>query len=379
VEPVPMDRPERIRSEFQGMKPGMPQSIATVKLPRITALAVVTCLSLSGILRSLLTARCMVAASSTLLSENKRLGQARNTNVQLGATSQQGTHWPSVGIVVSTYERPEFLLEALGQMALQDYPGTIEAVVIDDSAQSMEAQIAAARQQGSALPELQYIYLPERASIGAKRNLAIRSTSAEVLCVWDDDDVFTIDRVRKQVEHLQGGNGVLCSAIEVSAMFCVPTNSLSLRPPRLPQLFYENTLCFSRKWWESRAYMFGEPWEVSGQGEGTLEDWWEEVCPLTGIEEPFLYIYLPTSVSGGTPVYIDPHPEPDHRMNSLVSALRQNRFPDCDRLAGNAQHVRKVLSGARCSLMQMLKDPDLFAAGRAGQNFDAFRSQYART
>lgn len=321
----------------------------------------------------------MLAASSTRRPESERSARARSKSVQLDATSQQGYHWPSVGIVVSTYERSEFVLEALGQMALQDYPGTIEAVVIDDSAQSMDAQIAAARGQGRALPaNLQYVYLHERASIGAKRNLAIRSTSAEVLCVWDDDDVFTIDRVRKQVEHLQGGNGVLCSAIEVSAMFCVPTDSLSLRPPRLPQIFYENTLCFSRKWWESNSYRFGEPWEVSGHGEGTLEDWWDEVRPLTGIEEPFFYIYLPTSVSGGTPVYVDPHPEPDHRIYSLVSALRQKRFPDCDKLPGSAHHVQKVLSGARSSLMQMLEDPDLFVDGRAAQDFDAFRSQYAK-
>lgn len=283
-----------------------------------------------------------------------------------------------MGVLLITYERPSLLLEALAQIRSQDYGGSIEAIVVDDSADSLENTLASLREHGGALPEHQYIYLKDRATIGAKRNLAARSTRADILCVWDDDDVFTVDRIRKQVEHLlgcDGGEQVACSGIEVASMFSVPDRMLNLRPARLPQMVFENTLCFTRAWWEANDWKFGEAWEVSGQGEGTLEPWWEEVRPLTGKQEPFLYIYLPSSVSGGTSIMLDPHPVPDERMFALVRALHSGRFPnDID-----GKHVREVLEGTRTSLENMLGDLELFKQGEspAMESFEAFSAHYA--
>ena len=68
-------------------------------------------------------------------------------------------------------------------MLQQDYEGALEVVVIDDSPESSQEQVEELMRH---VP-LRYIYT-ERLSIGAKRNLATRSTDAEVICVWDDDD-----------------------------------------------------------------------------------------------------------------------------------------------------------------------------------------------
>ncbi|CAE8707408.1 unnamed protein product [Polarella glacialis] len=267
----------------------------------------------------------------------------------------QRESWPAVAALIVTFERPELLLEALAQIAAQRYPGRVEAVVVDDSACSLEPRLRewSSELTGIPLPEVNYLYLKDRLSIGAKRNLAARSTDAEILFVWDDDDVFTVDRLQRQVES--SPSGIACSAIEVSSMYSVPKASLSLRPPTLPQLVFENTLCFTRAWWESNRWSFGEPWEVSGQGEGTLEPWWQEVTPLTGAQEPFLYIYLPSSVSGGTATVLDKHPQPDERLFELANAIREGgRFPD--QLKG--PHVKGALQGCRACLGQMLDDPD---------------------
>ena len=102
-----------------------------------------------------------------------------------------------------------------------------------------------------------------------------------------------MDRVRKQVLHLQAVN---CSGIEVASFYSVPDQELSVRPAHLEPLVFENTLCFRRAWWEQHGYGFGEAWEartggfrhvwqVSGQGEGTLEPWWSQVTPLPAAEE----------------------------------------------------------------------------------------------
>jgi len=292
--------------------------------------------------------------------------------------------------VISTYERPELVSEALQQIAAQEYPGHVETVVVDDSAESLEGQFGFSCRDGvlelprdagvqTPIGEVRYIHLRERMSIGAKRNLAIKSTDAEVLCVWDDDDVFTKDRLRKQVEHLRGEHGnacVNCSAIEVASIYSVPDRALHIRPPKLPQLVYENTLCFTRQWWDRNGYEFGEPWEVSGQGEGTLQLWWSDVRALTGAEEPFLYIYLPSSVSGGTALYLDKHPAPGGRMFALARGLASGRFPT--HLPG--PHVSTALSGARAALENMLNDPELFEHGNMLElmDLDAFCDRYSQ-
>eukprot|EP00930_Biecheleria_cincta_P076276 TRINITY_DN63490_c0_g1_i1.p1 TRINITY_DN63490_c0_g1~~TRINITY_DN63490_c0_g1_i1.p1 ORF type:complete len:384 (-),score=49.35 TRINITY_DN63490_c0_g1_i1:8-1129(-) len=290
------------------------------------------------------------------------------------------SQWPSVAALISTYERAEYLIEALQQISAQRYPGRLEAVVVDDSETDLEPRLQKLRQKSDGfMPQVTYIYLKDRMSIGAKRNLAARSTDADVLCVWDDDDVFTMDRIQSQVEHLFSGPGVSspnCSAIEISSIFSVPDQDmqLSLRPTHLPQVVYENTLCFPKSWWESSKWSFGEAWEVSGQGEGTLEPWWKEVRPLPGTQEPFLYVYLPSSVSGGIPRNLDPHPAPDERLWALVRALHPSgRFPD--HLPGH--HVRGAIEGARACLRRMLDDPDLLSdSSLEPLDFEAFRERY---
>ncbi|OLP89846.1 hypothetical protein AK812_SmicGene28664 [Symbiodinium microadriaticum] len=243
------------------------------------------------------------------------------------------SRWPSVSVQMVTYKRPKLLLEARW------------------------------RGRGS-IKDVRYIYLPERMSIGAKRNLATRSTDAEVLVIWDDDDVFTRDRIRKQVLHLLRSEDVNCSGIEVSSFYSVPSKELTVRPAGLEPLVFENTLCFTRSWWEGNGYGFGEAWEVSGQGEGTLEPWWTQVQPLLGKDEPFLYIYLPSSASGGSAVNKDRRPPPQPALAALVAALQSGRFPD----EVTSPHISGVLKGARDELEELLDCDGLMQISRVASN-----------
>jgi len=284
--------------------------------------------------------------------------------------------WPSVSVQMVTYERPALLLEALQQVAAQDYPGSVEAVVVDDSAESLESKLKEARLEGLELPDINYVYLPDRVTIGAKRNLAARSTQADVLAIWDDDDLFTKDRLASQVRHLQGQEGgeVACSAIEVASIYSFPRSSLFTRPAPLPRLVFENTLCFTREWWEANSFGFGESWEVSGQGEGTLEPWWEDVQAISGDTLPFLYAQLKSSASGGTALLLDPHPPPDRAMHTLVLALGRGEFPE--NIMG--KHTREMLDGSKKSLQAMLKDPMLFEPQNLDwiSDFATFQQRY---
>eukprot|EP00434_Breviolum_minutum_P001445 symbB.v1.2.001273.t1/scaffold64.1/size360880/5 len=181
-------------------------------------------------------------------------------------------------------------IEALEQVSWQDYEGPLEVVIIDDSPEESQDIQESMSGLHSAIP-VHYIYLEERMSIGAKRNLATRSSTAEVC-------------------NPVGSGGVNCSGIEVASFYSVPDEELSVRPVGLEPIVFETRL--------------HEPDivdQVSGQGEGTLEGWWNDVQPLSGAEEPFLYIYLPSSASGGTALNKNRSPPICSKLTALIRAL----------------------------------------------------------
>ena len=114
---------------------------------------------------------------------------------------------PMVSLVVATCNRPAFVAAALASASRQDYPGRIEAIIVDDStsistADAVEAAVAAAGREGSysaALPRLsvKHVRLPASThSIGAKRNVALSHAAGSVFLHWDDDDLHPPSQVR---------------------------------------------------------------------------------------------------------------------------------------------------------------------------------------
>ena len=82
---------------------------------------------------------------------------------------------PSVCMMMPTNGRPEFVEHALKRIEMQDYPGTIKVVVVDDSTSTLQAR--ASRTQ----LDVSFIRLPEQHSIGSKRNIAAAACTADVV------------------------------------------------------------------------------------------------------------------------------------------------------------------------------------------------------
>src|SRR4029453_9700981 len=59
-------------------------------------------------------------------------------------------------------------------------------------------------------PRVRYPPLPLRATIGAKRNLAIEQASGDLIAHWDDDDWHAPHRLTTQVAALLRAGGDLC-------------------------------------------------------------------------------------------------------------------------------------------------------------------------
>jgi glycosyltransferase involved in cell wall biosynthesis len=107
------------------------------------------------------------------------------------ATDTNKSAWPLVSCIMPTYNRRQFIPQALQHFIRQDYPNR-ELIIVDDGRDAI-GDLA------NGLPNVRYLRLSSRASIGAKRNLACQHAQGQLIAHWDDDDWYSSDRLRYQV------------------------------------------------------------------------------------------------------------------------------------------------------------------------------------
>jgi len=117
----------------------------------------------------------------------------------------RNTAWPLVSCIMPTMNRRSFVPLALKSFAAQDYPNK-ELLIVDDGDDRVEDLTAN-------LAGVRYLWLPRRASIGAKRNLACQEARGEIIAHWDDDDWYAPDRLRYQVTALLAGEADMTGLI----------------------------------------------------------------------------------------------------------------------------------------------------------------------
>lgn len=247
-----------------------------------------------------------------------------------------------------TYKRPQLLMEALTQIWAQDYAGKLEVVVLDDSPES-SAEFVAAFSDFTSM-DINYRHLPYRCPLGGKRNLAAMSTEADIICIWDDDDLFPTNRITRQVCDIMTGKD--CSHLETVFYYSSAKDQLNIHQRHVPILPIENSLCFRRDWFEAgRGFNpssnFGEGlWlfdfsQTSTDGLNATHAGLEDLLPdgvarVPAEEVPFVYVKHGASVSGDQveagqlrryscgPV--------DRRLLGLARAFLEGRFPSIPNL-----------------------------------------------
>ncbi|MDQ2810900.1 MAG: glycosyltransferase [Actinomycetota bacterium] len=105
------------------------------------------------------------------------------------------TAWPSVGVVVPTYNRPGPLRTALTAVLGQDYPGRLRAVIVYDRA---EPDMALA--DGDRVMVTANARTP---GLAGARNTGIGMLNTDLIAFCDDDDEWLPGKLRRQVEALR--------------------------------------------------------------------------------------------------------------------------------------------------------------------------------
>lgn len=114
-----------------------------------------------------------------------------------------------ISVVITTYNRPDCLLEALGGVTSQLY-SPFEVIIIDDnSSQSYESAMPAISALGAK-------YLRQSVSCGANkaRNLGVKEARGEVIAFLDDDDIWLPKYLTTLIEHYKAGADAVVSGFK---------------------------------------------------------------------------------------------------------------------------------------------------------------------
>ncbi|MDH4187238.1 MAG: glycosyltransferase [Nitrospira sp.] len=110
---------------------------------------------------------------------------------------------PLVSVIIPTYNRADYVADAIRSVLTQDYH-RVEIIVADDGSVDNTADIVS--QFGDAV---NYLSLPHRGQPAATRNAALQAANGEYIALLDSDDLFLPGRLARQVaalaEHPEAG------------------------------------------------------------------------------------------------------------------------------------------------------------------------------
>lgn len=109
---------------------------------------------------------------------------------------QEAKNFPFVSVITPTYNRRRFIPYLIKCFKSQDYPGRrMEWIILDDGSDPVGDLF-----KDLGIPNLRYIYEPEKRTIGAKRNRLNAESRGDIIVAMDDDDYYPPERVSTAVK-----------------------------------------------------------------------------------------------------------------------------------------------------------------------------------
>lgn len=115
--------------------------------------------------------------------------------------------YPFVSVCTPTFNRRPFFPTAFECFKNQDYPkDRMEWIIVDDGTDRIKDLVAA-----SGITQIKYFELPNKVSLGEKRNIMHSKAKGSIIVYMDDDDYYPPDRVSHAVERLMENREALCA------------------------------------------------------------------------------------------------------------------------------------------------------------------------
>jgi glycosyltransferase involved in cell wall biosynthesis len=175
--------------------------------------------------------------------------------IPMNSEANQGAHQsvcltsenPFVTCIMPTYNRRVFAAKAIEYFERQDYPNR-ELLIVDDGTDSIADLI-------NGKTNIRHIRLEGKRPLGAKRNMACKEATGELILHWDDDDWMAPRRIRRQVSMLCAARADVCGLNTL--LFADPLQGLAWKyaytNSRKPWVA-GGTLCYTKETWRANRF-----------------------------------------------------------------------------------------------------------------------------
>ncbi|MFD1875733.1 glycosyltransferase [Hymenobacter bucti] len=144
-----------------------------------------------------------------------------------------------------TYNRREFVPHAIRYFLRQDYPHK-ELIILDDGTDAVADLVPD-------VPNIRYIRLANKVTLGAKLNLACSHAAGSILALWDDDDWYASRRLSYQVSTLQTEKTDVCGINKLLYYDLINHRAFQYRYPA-NQRTWISSLCFTKDLWQQNPF-----------------------------------------------------------------------------------------------------------------------------
>jgi glycosyltransferase involved in cell wall biosynthesis len=166
--------------------------------------------------------------------------------------AQMDANFPFVSVVTPTYNRRRFMPTLIACYLQQTYPkDRMEWIVLDDGSDSVRDCFDAVAKK---IPNLRYIYSPEKQTIGAKRNRLNREACGEILVAMDDDDYYPPERAAAAVKAFKAQPKVQLAGSSEIYMYYTDIHAIYKLGPYNPNHATNGTMAWRRSYALTHTY-----------------------------------------------------------------------------------------------------------------------------
>lgn len=169
-------------------------------------------------------------------------------------STQEDKNFPFVTVVTPTYNRRRFIPFLIEMYKNQDYKKErMEWIILDDGQDKVKDLFEAASKK---IPNIRYIALDEKLTIGAKRNRLNQEAKGSIIVAMDDDDYYPPCRVSAVVtafKQKQNANKDLAGASEIF-MYYSDIKTIYKLGPYNPNHATNGTMAWRASYGKSHLY-----------------------------------------------------------------------------------------------------------------------------
>jgi len=157
-----------------------------------------------------------------------------------------------VSVITPTYQRRPFIPALIQIYQQQTYPKEkMEWIILDDGRDKVEDVF---KEAAKTIPNVRYIYHPEKLRIGEKRNRLNQEAKGKIIIAMDDDDYYPPQRVQSVVDAFANHPTIDLAGSSTMLLYYLDTKKIYSIGPYGPNHATNGTMAFRKRYADRHTY-----------------------------------------------------------------------------------------------------------------------------